>query len=343
MSAVRLQAPPAEALVPVHTDVQFKYTTSFAALGGSGSIAAPRGGGGGGGAGLAGTQDRGTQKDVAQRPALEEILDDFISFDAPIEEAAPMEQQPPAAAAAAVAAASRMGSALLDDYVALGLIADPAAAAAADAKAATPCASSRPEQLKAVPWVGSLKGIRSPLLRLHQEVVEFCRYLAPSPGEQAARQAAIDSIEEVVTSIWPKARVEVFGSFATGLYLPTSDVDAVVMGSGCTDIPQGLKALANALARRNMAKNMQVIAKAKVPIVKFEDAGSGYNFDLSFDVANGPEVGNCRSFVYPYVVSSKNEKRRVAGERLEGKMMRGFGNIVGWAGWEDVGPSVGRV
>ncbi len=114
----------------------------------------------------------------------------------------------------------------------------------------------------------------------------------------------------------------------TGLYLPTSDVDAVIMGSGCTDVPQvraaaldhsvskcgpscsesagldwartampasgagpglvaplkttpapqavpptqeaprslacpssqGLKALANALARRNMAKNMQVCA-----------------------------------------------------------------------------------
>ena len=42
-----------------------------------------------------------------------------------------------------------------------------------------------------------------------------------------------------------------------GLYLPTSDVDAVIMGSGCTDVPQGLKALATALARKNMAKNMQ--------------------------------------------------------------------------------------
>lgn len=114
------------------------------------------------------------------------------------------------------------------------------------------------------------------------------------------------------------------------------------MGSGCADVPQGLKALANALARKNMAKNMQVrpsgwvpavkvsrskkrcvlladspvgslvwvmkpacrpmlpccphsvsqvIAKTKVPICKFEDAESGYNFDISFDVANGPEVG----------------------------------------------------
>ena len=43
-----------------------------------------------------------------------------------------------------------------------------------------------------------------------------------------------------------------------GLYLPTSDVDAVIIGSGCSDVPQGLKALANSLARKSMAKNMQV-------------------------------------------------------------------------------------
>ena len=43
-----------------------------------------------------------------------------------------------------------------------------------------------------------------------------------------------------------------------GLYLPTSDVDAVVVGSGCADIPQGLKALAQGLMRRKLAKNVQV-------------------------------------------------------------------------------------
>lgn len=43
-----------------------------------------------------------------------------------------------------------------------------------------------------------------------------------------------------------------------GLYLPTSDLDAVVIGSGCTDIPQGLKALAQSLLRKKLAKNMQV-------------------------------------------------------------------------------------
>ena len=44
-----------------------------------------------------------------------------------------------------------------------------------------------------------------------------------------------------------------------GLYLPTSDLDLVVVSSGCDDVLQGLKAMANSLLRRGMAKNIQVL------------------------------------------------------------------------------------
>lgn len=40
----------------------------------------------------------------------------------------------------------------------------------------------------------------------------------------------------------------------------------------------------------------QVIAKARVPIIKFEEVASGFNFDISFDIANGPvRVNPCLS------------------------------------------------
>jgi non-canonical poly(A) RNA polymerase PAPD5/7 len=35
---------------------------------------------------------------------------------------------------------------------------------------------------------------------------------------------------------------------------------------------------------------IQVIAKARVPIVKFTDRLSGYNFDISFDMPSGPQA-----------------------------------------------------
>ena len=38
------------------------------------------------------------------------------------------------------------------------------------------------------------------------------------------------------------------------------------------------------------APPVQVISKAKVPIVKFLESHSGINFDMSFDIANGPQA-----------------------------------------------------
>jgi DNA polymerase sigma len=64
------------------------------------------------------------------------------------------------------------------------------------------------------------------------EIVEFCRFLEPTEEEGAARAAATARVAGVVTTIWPDAVVEAFGSYATGLYLPTSDMDLVVTNSG---------------------------------------------------------------------------------------------------------------
>ena len=128
----------------------------------------------------------------------------------------------------------------------------------------------------------------SPLLRLHIEIVEFVRLMSPTVDEVDERMRTKEAVGDVVRSIWPSASVEVFGSFRTGLYLPSSDIDVVIMNSGCSNQADGLKALAIALSRRGLARNLQVIAKARVPIVKFTEPKSGIQFDVSFDMANGP-------------------------------------------------------
>lgn len=178
-------------------------------------------------------------------------------------------------------------SELLKEYISLGYIDATATKAALIQPPSNPTSAAVLDQ---VPWLGSIQTITSPFLRLHQEIAQFCRYLQPSPQESKARQEAVDRVAEIVKCIWPTADVEVFGSYATNIYLPTSDIDAVVLKSGCTNIPKGLKALANLFLRRKAARNIQVIAKARVPIIKFEEEISGYAFDISFDVANGPEA-----------------------------------------------------
>ena len=136
--------------------------------------------------------------------------------------------------------------------------------------------------------VKRLRNLQSPLIRLHNEIVDFGRFLEPTEEEETARAAAVERVRAVVKSIWPAARFEVHGSFATGMYLPSSDIDAVILDSGAKSPAICLKALAITLARRGMAMKIQLIAKARVPIVKFEEVESGFQFDISFDVANGP-------------------------------------------------------
>lgn len=68
------------------------------------------------------------------------------------------------------------------------------------------------------------------VLGLHQEIEQFYNYVLPTPTEHAIRNEVVHRIEAVVHSIWPSALVEIFGSFRTGLFLPTSDIDLVVLG-----------------------------------------------------------------------------------------------------------------
>ena len=192
---------------------------------------------------------------------------------------------------------------------------------------------------------------------------ELC---SSQPGHLCCTKAAVP--------IAYKYHTEEVSLLPAGLYLPTSDVDLVILDSGCTDIVSGLRALAQCLVRRSLATGIQVgirplhlrcihhrssfrkvslvcslltcpsgfpiktelvlplpgvklmhwlpcwgyiayhglklaqcsvlvrdnsesfpchvqiIAKAKVPIIKFKEAASGLNFDVSFNAANGPQA-----------------------------------------------------
>ncbi|KAL0443527.1 UNVERIFIED_CONTAM: Terminal nucleotidyltransferase 4A [Sesamum latifolium] len=139
-------------------------------------------------------------------------------------------------------------------------------------------------------WFRANCRFKSPMLQLHKEILDFCDFLSPTREEQQSRNAAIESVSDVIKYIWPNAEVEVFGSFRTGLYLPSSDIDVVILGSNVRSPQIGLQALSRALSQRGIAKKIQVIAKARVPIIKFVEKKSGVAFDISFDVNNGPKA-----------------------------------------------------
>ncbi|KAH9802702.1 nucleotidyltransferase family protein [Citrus sinensis] len=141
-----------------------------------------------------------------------------------------------------------------------------------------------------VRWFKGNSRFKSPTLQMHKEIVDFCDFLSPTSEEREVRTTAGEAVLDLFKYTWPKCKPKVFGTFRTGLYLPTSDIDVVIMESGIHNPATGLQALSRALLQRGIAKKIQVIAKARVPIVKFFEKKSGVSFDISFDAQNGPKA-----------------------------------------------------
>jgi non-canonical poly(A) RNA polymerase PAPD5/7 len=95
----------------------------------------------------------------------------------------------------------------------------------------------------------------------------------------------------------PDCDIRSFGSFATGVYLPTADMDLVCvtrqfLATGMPKLGQkarNLNSIAHFLRQKGLAERnaIEVIAKAKVPILKFTDALTGIRVDISFENTTG--------------------------------------------------------
>lgn len=122
----------------------------------------------------------------------------------------------------------------------------------------------------------------------NKEVLDFYDYIKPTKTEHAVRSFVVTQVEKIVNKIYPSSKVVVFGSYNTKLYLPTSDIDLVIV-----DAPQDisvseiLDTLADELEDANIATNMQVIHKAKVPIIKYIDKRTHFSIDISVNLSNG--------------------------------------------------------
>ncbi|RUP33244.1 hypothetical protein BC936DRAFT_138563 [Jimgerdemannia flammicorona] len=120
---------------------------------------------------------------------------------------------------------------------------------------------------------------------LTDEIVNYEAYILPTAKEWAVRQWIIDRVTEAVRSLWPMASVRPFGSFKTGLSLPTSDIDVTAF------LPQGqifnpktdLRRLATKLTNIQICswKDVQCNHWAKVPIVHFTESVTEIECDIS--------------------------------------------------------------
>ncbi|CAB4377561.1 hypothetical protein RhiirA5_352341 [Rhizophagus irregularis] len=139
-----------------------------------------------------------------------------------------------------------------------------------------------------VPWLikDNVRKYKSAIQRLHYEIEEFVAYLCPTDIERMWRVFAIRRIEECIKSSYPDAEIMVFGSFNTGLYLPTSDLDIVCfIRENSQDI---LKQIAQLLYYHRISEERPItLTKAVVPIIKFRECHTKFNVDISFNQSSG--------------------------------------------------------
>ncbi|GMM57328.1 non-canonical poly(A) polymerase [Maudiozyma humilis] len=126
---------------------------------------------------------------------------------------------------------------------------------------------------------------------LNLEIRDFIAYISPSKQEIETRNNTITKLRRAVKRLWPDSSLQVFGSYATDLYLPGSDIDCVIKSeSGNLEHRSYLYELSRYLKSNRIAKQVEVIAHARVPIIKFVDVESDLHIDVSFERVNGIQV-----------------------------------------------------
>ena len=121
---------------------------------------------------------------------------------------------------------------------------------------------------------------------LHEEMYHFCQYISPTVAENHVREHVIKNLEKIITSLWPDTEIRVFGSYKVNVYLPTSDIDLVVIGN-CANSP--LRILARELLNKGIVQrnDIKVIETAVVPIIKIVEKATKLKIDISFNVLTG--------------------------------------------------------
>lgn len=131
---------------------------------------------------------------------------------------------------------------------------------------------------------------------LHKEIVDFYEFISPRSFEQTLRQSLLDDLEAMVRKRFPNGRIHCFGSFMSGLYLPTGDMDIVMCSTQFLSNRAPVFSKKNHLFKfgaflcsSNMAEreHLEHITKAKVPLVKYIDLKTGLKVDVSFENMNG--------------------------------------------------------
>lgn len=165
----------------------------------------------------------------------------------------------------------------------------------------------------AVPSLLPASSVASCLVPLDAKLIELLYALSPTAEDRAGKLRVIDAVRQSLQRTG--LDIQIYGSLCTGLVIPASDVDCVMMRSSddavaaamsmglsnallnmasaaTNSIPQraaraalstGIRTAADRMRRHPAFTSVTCIAHAKVPIVKCRHRGEDVKVDLSFE------------------------------------------------------------
>ncbi|KAK0671868.1 putative Poly(A) RNA polymerase protein [Cercophora samala] len=149
----------------------------------------------------------------------------------------------------------------------------------------------------ATPWLRmDNSDSKDPIVWLHKEIVDFYDYIKPREFEQHLRHDLVQRMRSFCRRYWRDSDMQPFGSFPSGLYLPTGDMDMVMVsdsylqgGAAKYNLRKHLWQFKSYLLREGLAweDDIEVITRAKVPLTKFVDQKTGLKVDISFENSTG--------------------------------------------------------
>lgn len=146
----------------------------------------------------------------------------------------------------------------------------------------------------------TIRSMLTTLTRLHKEIMDFYEFVKPCDFEQTIRNSLVENLKKAMKRDdrnFANAQLFPFGSFMSGLYLPTADMDLVVcspsfMRGGPPTFMSAkswLYKFRKLLVAQRIAEqdSIEVIAHARIPLVKFIDRATGLRVDVSFENLGG--------------------------------------------------------
>ena len=158
------------------------------------------------------------------------------------------------------------------------------------------------------PWLLSNKQTNTPstntppLVKLHNEIIQFCDFIYPTQKELEIRESLILQLTNIATSLFPNCELKVFGSQYTRMLTSTSDIDISIINVSTTSATDGhnsesvtevdcLYKLASKLKELRIVSYVEVIANAKVPIIKLDHLDSKISVDICINNTSGFDTG----------------------------------------------------